>query len=80
VRDGVAIGVQEGLQGGNGSMMNYGSLGKQQYPVNAGEDLEAGLVDGEDDGSVAREASLFENLHDFEGGSAVKPRGGFVEE
>jgi len=61
-------------------MMNDGSFGKKQDPVNAGEDLEAGLVNGEDDGSVAREASLFENLYDFEGGSAVKPRSGFVQE
>ena len=39
-------------------MMNHGSFGEQQDPINASEDLEAGLVNGENDGSVASGARL----------------------
>lgn len=60
-------------------MMNHCPFVKQQDSINAREDFEARLMNRENNSSVTRKTSLFQNLHDFESRSAIKTGSGFIE-
>ncbi|KAJ0985383.1 hypothetical protein J5N97_003739 [Dioscorea zingiberensis] len=78
--DGEAKGEEEGVEKGDAAVVGDGALGEEKDGVDGGEELEAGLMDEEDDGAVLREREGAKSMKKRELAGSVEAGGGIVNE